>query len=115
MAGMAVLGGAAGKLAVELRRMREVTGMSLRSLERKVHVSDSSLSRYLSGQSVPPWSVVVALCDLAGRDPDSLHAMWEHARLHREETVPVSTEGLCPTCHRPLPTAVPTIRRRRRR
>jgi transcriptional regulator with XRE-family HTH domain len=114
MAVMAVRG-APGRLAVELRRLRELSGMSLRSLERKVHVSDSSLSRYLAGQSVPPWSVVVALSELAGRDPGPLQELWEHARLHRKEGVAAHRDGRCPTCHQPLPAARPTIRRRRRR
>jgi len=107
--------GASARLAVELRRLRELSGMSLRSLERKVHVSDSSLSRYLAGQSVPPWSVVAALSQLAGQDPESLRELWERARLHRQDGVAAGRDGLCPTCHRPLPAAAPIVRRRRPR
>jgi transcriptional regulator with XRE-family HTH domain len=107
--------GAAARLALELRRLRELSGMSLRSLERRVHVSDSSLSRYLAGQSVPPWSVVVALSELAGRDPEPLQELWEHARLHRHEGVAAHRDGRCPTCHQPLPATVLKVRRRRRR
>ncbi|MFL6072581.1 MAG: helix-turn-helix domain-containing protein [Mycobacteriales bacterium] len=105
--------GTSARLSVELRRLRELSGLSLRSLERKVHVSDSSLSRYLAGQSVPPWSVVVALCQLAGRDPEPLRDLWERARLHRKDGVAAHRDGLCPSCHRPLPETTPTGRRRR--
>ncbi|MEK0098367.1 helix-turn-helix domain-containing protein [Streptomyces sp. A475] len=38
-------------------------------LARDVHVSSSSLSRYFSGQAVPPWPTVVALGKAAGHDP----------------------------------------------
>ncbi|MEU4703718.1 helix-turn-helix domain-containing protein [Nonomuraea dietziae] len=41
-------------LARRLRQIRETGGRSLRDLERSLHVSSSSLSRYLTGQAVPP-------------------------------------------------------------
>ncbi|MFD1933082.1 ATP-binding protein [Nonomuraea mangrovi] len=68
------------ELAERLRQIREASGRSLRELERAIHVSSSSLSRYLSGQSVPPWPVVVALCQVAGRDPRPLRPLWERAK-----------------------------------
>jgi tetratricopeptide (TPR) repeat protein/transcriptional regulator with XRE-family HTH domain len=63
-----------------LRQLRDLTGRSLRELERDVHVSSSSLSRYFSGQAVPPWPTVVALCKAAGRDPRPLREVWERAK-----------------------------------
>ncbi|MBR7829514.1 helix-turn-helix domain-containing protein [Actinospica sp. MGRD01-02] len=67
------------ELAHELRRMRDLSGCSLKELERSTYVSDSSLSRYLAGRQLAPWSVVVALCRVVGRDPVELLALWEQA------------------------------------
>ncbi|GGN50317.1 tetratricopeptide (TPR) repeat protein/transcriptional regulator with XRE-family HTH domain [Actinoplanes campanulatus] len=68
------------ELAGRLRQLRDLTGRSLRELARDSHLSSSSLSRYLSGQAVPPWPAVVALCRAAGRDPRPLRELWERAR-----------------------------------
>ena len=67
-------------LAAELLAVQEATGLSLKELERVTHVSDSSLSRYLAGRSVPPWTVVQAMSRLARRDPDGLRTAWAAAR-----------------------------------
>jgi tetratricopeptide (TPR) repeat protein/transcriptional regulator with XRE-family HTH domain len=66
--------------ARQLRAVKDASGRSLRDLERMLHVSNSSLSRYLSGQSLPPWPVVVALCRVAGRDPRPLRPLWEDTK-----------------------------------
>ncbi|WP_158104639.1 MULTISPECIES: helix-turn-helix domain-containing protein [Streptomyces] len=42
------------ELAGRLRLLRDLTGRSLRELARDGLVSSSSLSRYFSGQAVPP-------------------------------------------------------------
>ncbi|WP_351232289.1 tetratricopeptide repeat protein [Streptomyces sp. NPDC002133] len=68
------------ELAVQLRQLRDLTGRSLRELARDVHGSSSSLSRYFSGQAVPPWPMVVALCKAAGRDPRPMREVWERAK-----------------------------------
>ncbi|MFG3116651.1 ATP-binding protein [Streptomyces sp. NPDC048197] len=68
------------ELAGALRQLCDVTGRSLRELAREVHVSSSSLSRYVSGQAVPPWPTVVALCKAAGRDPRPMREVWERAK-----------------------------------
>jgi transcriptional regulator with XRE-family HTH domain len=67
-------------LAGELRRLRELSGRSLKDLEADTHASDSSLSRYLSGKTVPPWSVVERLCRVAGCDTDELRPIWAAAQ-----------------------------------
>lgn len=66
-------------LAVTLRRLKAESGRSLRDIERATHVSNSSLSRYLSGQATPSWNVVVALCRVTGHDPRPLRPLWEAA------------------------------------
>jgi transcriptional regulator with XRE-family HTH domain len=75
------------ELAGWLRQLRDLTGRSLRELERDIHVSSSSLSRYFSGQAVPPWPTVVALCKAAGRDPRPLREVWGRAKDGTQTTV----------------------------
>jgi tetratricopeptide (TPR) repeat protein/transcriptional regulator with XRE-family HTH domain len=78
-------------LAAQLRLLRDATGRSLRELSRDIHVSSSSLSRYFSGQAVPTWQTVVALCRAAGRDPRPLRDLWERSRSGpRIESTPES-------------------------
>jgi len=77
---------AVDRLAAELRVIRDGTGKSLKQLQRTIHVSDSSLSRYLSGRTVPPWEVVEGLCRDAGRPAAAIHALyalWEQAYRER--------------------------------
>jgi tetratricopeptide (TPR) repeat protein/transcriptional regulator with XRE-family HTH domain len=63
----------------QLARIKELSGLSLRALARQAGLSSSSLSRYLTGQLVPPWEAVVALCRAVGRDPRPLRAVWAEA------------------------------------
>src|SRR5947209_2743227 len=93
--GMEAGGDARAHLAQRLRQFRSACGLSLRELERKVPASDSSLSRYLSGQVLPPWPVVATLCELAASSPTEVRELWE--RAHR---TPVSPN--------PAPPAGPT-------
>ncbi|GID30980.1 helix-turn-helix domain-containing protein [Paractinoplanes brasiliensis] len=71
------------RLVTELRALRAEAGLTLRELGLKVHVSDSSLSRYFTGQALPPWEVVRALADLGGGDPAELRRLWEAAQRER--------------------------------
>ncbi|WUW19486.1 helix-turn-helix domain-containing protein [Streptomyces sp. NBC_01463] len=85
-------------LAGQLRQLRDLTGRSLRDLAREIHVSSSSLSRYFSGQAVPPWSTVVALCKAAGRDPRQLHEVWGRAK-----DTPHASAAVTPSVRNDLP------------
>ncbi|WP_342751498.1 ATP-binding protein [Paractinoplanes atraurantiacus] len=67
------------KLVAQLASIKELSGLSLRALARRAELSSSSLSRYLTGQLVPPWEAVVALCRVAGRDPRPLRTLWTAA------------------------------------
>lgn len=69
----------ADELAARLRLVQELSGRGVRALARDVGLSSSSLSRYLSGQTVPPWPAVIALCHLVKRDPRQLRQLWERA------------------------------------
>ncbi|MEU6351866.1 helix-turn-helix domain-containing protein [Streptomyces sp. NPDC047072] len=65
------------ELAARLRLLQELSGLGVRALARDAGLSSSSLSRYLTGQTVPPWPAVVALCRLVKRDPRPLRPLWE--------------------------------------
>ncbi|WP_246001947.1 ATP-binding protein [Allorhizocola rhizosphaerae] len=67
------------RLVAQLTKLKELSGLSLRNLARQSGLSSSSLSRYLTGQLVPPWEAVVALCRVVGRDPRPLRALWAEA------------------------------------
>lgn len=71
-------------LTGQLQQLQDLIGRSLRELARDVHVSSSSLSRYFSGQAVPPWPTMVALRKAAGRDPRPLREVWERAEDRRQ-------------------------------
>ncbi len=66
-------------LNAQLTRIKELSGLSVRALARQAGLSSSSLSRYLTGQLVPPWEAVVALCRVVARDPRPLRAVWVEA------------------------------------
>ncbi|MGW6022136.1 ATP-binding protein [Streptomyces sp. NPDC055099] len=67
------------ELAARLRLIQELSGLGVRALARDAGLSSSSLSRYLSGQTLPPWPAVVALCRLVKRDPRPLRPLWERS------------------------------------
>ncbi|GGL93046.1 hypothetical protein GCM10010129_40990 [Streptomyces fumigatiscleroticus] len=72
-------GSPAGRLGARLRSLQQRSGRTLRSLEAEVAISDSSLSRYFRGSTVPPWSTVRDLCRALGADPAEYRALWEAA------------------------------------
>ncbi|MBM2618488.1 helix-turn-helix transcriptional regulator [Actinoplanes sp. LDG1-06] len=74
------------RLVAGLRALRAEAGLTLRELSLKVHVSDSSLSRYFAGQALPPWEVVAALADLGGGDHAGLRRLWEGAQRERKQS-----------------------------
>ncbi|WP_336081344.1 helix-turn-helix domain-containing protein [Nocardia sp. SSK8] len=67
------------ELAQRLRLLQDLSGRGVRALARDTGLSSSSLSRYLSGQTVPPWPAVLELCRLVKRDPRPLRPLWERA------------------------------------
>ncbi|MEU9851854.1 helix-turn-helix domain-containing protein [Streptomyces sp. NPDC047974] len=71
--------GAAGRLGAALRALQQRSGCTLRDLEDRLNVSDSSLSRYFRGSTVPPWPVVRDLCHALDADPDAYRVLWEAA------------------------------------
>ncbi|WP_394428147.1 helix-turn-helix domain-containing protein [Streptomyces sp. SGAir0957] len=85
----------AQRLGAALRSLQQRSGRTLRSLEAEVLISDSSLSRYLRGSTVPPWSTVRDLCRALGGDLVEYRVLWEAADRSQSpsgpETPQVST------------------------
>ncbi len=67
------------QLGSALKALQQRSGRTLRSLESEVMISDSSLSRYLRGSTVPPWATVRDLCRALGADPADYRVLWEAA------------------------------------
>lgn len=74
------------ELADLLCALRADADLTLRELARRLHVSDSSLSRYFTAQALPPWEVVAALAELAGGDENELRAAWDTAAQTRRRS-----------------------------
>ncbi len=84
---------AARRLGEALRALQRSSGRTLRALEAQVRISDSSLSRYFRGETVPPWPVVRDLCRALEADPSAYRALWEAAdRNRREEPTPAAPQ-----------------------
>ncbi|WJY40225.1 helix-turn-helix transcriptional regulator [Streptomyces sp. P9-2B-2] len=67
------------QLVVQLRRLKDHTGLSLAALAARTPYSKSSWERYLNGKKLPPRDAVEALCRLAGEPVGRLVALWELA------------------------------------
>ncbi|MEV5238049.1 RICIN domain-containing protein [Streptomyces cinnamoneus] len=72
-------GDPAQRLGSALRALQQRSGRPLRSLQDEVRISDSSLSRYFCGSTVPQWAVVEDLCRALGADPLTYRTLWEAA------------------------------------
>ncbi|WP_327255977.1 tetratricopeptide repeat protein [Streptomyces sp. NBC_01244] len=95
------------ELAARLRLLQELSGLGVRALARDAGLSSSSLSRYLSGQTVPPWTAVVALCRLAKRDPRPLRPLWELGSANPLPAPPKAGRQVQPKPRNDLPRDVP--------
>ncbi|MDK1344648.1 helix-turn-helix transcriptional regulator [Streptomyces sp. 378] len=84
---------AARKLGDALRDLQRQSGRPLRNLEAQVRISDSSLSRYFRGETVPTWPVVRDVCRALGADPSAYRALWEAAVPGHQETPAAAVGG----------------------
>ncbi|MFF9208949.1 MULTISPECIES: ATP-binding protein [unclassified Streptomyces] len=94
------------ELAERLRLLQGLSGLGVRALARDTGLSSSSLSRYLNGQTVPPWPAVVALCRLVKRDPRPLRPLWERTATPLPAPPKSSRQGR-PRPRNDLPRDVP--------
>ncbi|MFD3665847.1 helix-turn-helix domain-containing protein [Streptomyces sp. NPDC058659] len=70
-----------------LRDLQRRSRRTLRDLETSVRISDSSLSRYFLGTTVPPWATVRDLCEALDGDPSAYRHLWEAADRSQRKPV----------------------------
>ncbi|MEU0541313.1 helix-turn-helix transcriptional regulator [Nocardia sp. NPDC005978] len=63
------------QLAAELRRLRDMAGISGRELAKRVGISQSTLSRIEAGQVVPPLPQVLDWAEAVGAQDDCRHSL----------------------------------------
>ncbi|MFB6436640.1 peptidoglycan-binding protein [Streptomyces sp. NPDC056411] len=81
------------QLVVQLRRLKDHSGLSLASLAAKTAYSKSSWERYLNGKKLPPRDAVEALARVCGADPTRLLALHEVAAQAWETERPAPAAG----------------------
>jgi hypothetical protein len=69
----------ARRLAVQLRRMKDRSGLSVPTLAARTAQSTEAWERYLNGAKVPPHDSVEVLGQLCGADYERVDALWELA------------------------------------
>ncbi|MEV6028761.1 peptidoglycan-binding protein [Streptomyces sp. NPDC052036] len=67
------------QLIVQLRRLKDRSGLSLASLQSKTGYSRSSWERYLNGKALPPRQAVEELARVVGAEPTRLLVLHEVA------------------------------------
>ncbi|MGW7527057.1 helix-turn-helix domain-containing protein [Streptomyces sp. NPDC054783] len=67
------------RLAVQMRRMKDHSGLGLQALAARTGYSRASWDRYLNGRSLPPREAVAALARACDIDPARLLALHEVA------------------------------------
>ncbi|MGP8299603.1 helix-turn-helix domain-containing protein [Streptomyces inhibens] len=87
------------QLLVQLRRLKDHSGLSLASLAAKTSYSTSSWERYLNGKQLPPREAVEALARVCGADATRLLALhevaaqaWDAERAEPERRAPAREE-----------------------
>ncbi|MFJ4875060.1 helix-turn-helix domain-containing protein [Streptomyces sp. NPDC088745] len=71
------------QLVVQLRRLKDHSGLSLAALEAKTASSRSSWERYLNGRVPPPREAVEELARVCGSDPTRLLVLYDVAARER--------------------------------
>ncbi|MER6311076.1 peptidoglycan-binding protein [Streptomyces sp. NPDC001657] len=88
------------QLVVQLRRLKDHSGLSLASLAAKTAYSKSSWERYLNGKKLPPREAVEALARVCGADATRLLVLHEvaaqawGAERAGQPRAPEATEGV---------------------
>ncbi|MEV5085425.1 peptidoglycan-binding protein [Streptomyces sp. NPDC056159] len=67
------------RLVAELRRLKDHSGLSLKSLQAKTAFSSSAWERYLNGKALPPRAAVEDLARMAGADVTPLLVLRDAA------------------------------------
>ncbi|MEU5052334.1 helix-turn-helix domain-containing protein [Streptomyces sp. NPDC021096] len=81
------------QLVVQLRRLKDRSGLSLAALAAKTSYSRSSWERYLNGKQLPPADAVEQLALVCGADPVRLLVLHEVATDAWSDEAPAGEEG----------------------
>ncbi|MEU7131891.1 helix-turn-helix domain-containing protein [Streptomyces sp. NPDC046261] len=81
------------QLVVQLRRLKDRSGLSLAALAAKTSYSRSSWERYLNGKQLPPADAVEQLALVCGADPVRLLVLHEVAADAWSEEAPAGEAG----------------------
>ncbi|MEI5102090.1 peptidoglycan-binding protein [Streptomyces sp. PmtG] len=111
------------QLLVQLRRMKDHSGLSLASLGARTSYSRSSWERYLNGKKPVPRAAVEELAQVCGADPTRLLVLHEVSRVADEvegevperaaegpSSSPVTRESTVTASGADAPTAAPVVR-----
>ncbi|MFI6682859.1 DUF2690 domain-containing protein [Streptomyces sp. NPDC050485] len=71
------------ELAVELRSLKQGSGLSFARLSQHTHYAKSSWERWVNGKQFPPRTAVESIAALCGSDPGPLLELWERANGER--------------------------------
>ncbi|MFJ4931664.1 peptidoglycan-binding protein [Streptomyces sp. NPDC088736] len=92
----------AQKLVIQLRWMKDRSGLSLLSLQSKTGYSRSSWERYLNGKALPPREAVEALARVSGVDATRILVLHEvAAEAWQPSPAPVAGAAVEPTVSEP--------------
>ncbi|MFJ8310123.1 MULTISPECIES: DUF2690 domain-containing protein [unclassified Streptomyces] len=86
------------ELAVELRSLKQGSGLSFARLSQHTHYAKSSWERWVNGKQFPPRTAVESIAALCDSDPAPLLELWERANEERAAAndEPGSTEAAVP-------------------
>jgi transcriptional regulator with XRE-family HTH domain len=98
------------QLVVQLRRLKDHSGLNLKSLEARTGYSKSSWERYLNGKSLPPRQAVEELARVCVADPTGLLALHEVAETCWGERGPAAGQENPEAEERPVLPPVPRHR-----
>ncbi|OPF81163.1 peptidoglycan-binding protein [Streptomyces antioxidans] len=94
------------QLVVQLRRLKDRSGLGLSSLESKTGYSRSSWERYLNGKALPPRQAVEELARVGGVEPTRLLVLHEVAEAAWRERAATADDGPPVPSETPEPRAV---------
>ncbi|MDW6061594.1 helix-turn-helix transcriptional regulator [Streptomyces sp. FXJ1.4098] len=78
-AAVALTSSAGRRLAAELRRIKQTSGLSFARLEARTNYSRASLERYVNGKLFPSRDAVEDIAQACGADPRPLLELWDDA------------------------------------
>ncbi|MFI9650315.1 peptidoglycan-binding protein [Streptomyces sp. NPDC052040] len=86
------------QLVIQLRRLKDRSGLSLMSLQSRTGCSRSSWKRYLNGQALPPRQAVKELARAANVEPTQLLVLHDVAgeSWRRAAEEPAAADGTAP-------------------